>query len=189
MSNVVSALAGVSHAGFAKVEETGLNGMITVRGDLDSSEMAAAVKAATGASVPAIRKIAAGDKGRVAWMSPDELLVIVAYDDVADTMAALNDALSGVHALVANVSDARAVFRISGDNTREVLAKVSPVDLSSEAFGAGDFRRSRIAQVAAAFWMNDDNSFEVVCFRSVAQYVFDVLRVSSDKGGEVGFFS
>ncbi|MEQ9694105.1 sarcosine oxidase subunit gamma family protein [Shimia sp. SDUM112013] len=189
MSNVVSALAGISHVGFAKVAETGLHGMITLRGDLDSAEVAAAVKAATGAAVPAIRRIEAGDKGRVAWMSPDELLVIVAYEAVSETMTALNDALSGVHALVVNVSDARALFRISGDTPREVLAKVAPVDLSPDAFGPGDFRRTRVSQVAAAFWMNDDGSFELVCFRSVAQYVFDVLRLSAERGGEVGYFA
>jgi len=187
MSKAVSALDGVTFDGFAKVEETGLRGMITVRGDLASKEMAAAVKAATGAEMPVQRKITSGDKGAVAWMSPDELLVVVDYDAANATVATLTDALKGSHALVANVSDARAVFRLSGDSRRDVLAKLAPVDFSKYAFGAGDIRRSRIAQVSAAVWGNDDGSFEVICFRSVAQYVFDVLQVSAQPGGEVGF--
>ncbi len=187
MSKAVSALDGVAFEGFAKVEETGLRGMITVRGDLASKEMAAAVKTATGAAVPALRKVTSGDKASVAWMSPDELLVVVDYDQAEATVSQMNEALKGSHALVANVSDARAVFRVSGDGSRDVLAKLAPVDFAQEAFGADDIRRSRIAQVPAAVWGNDDGSFEVICFRSVAQYVFDVLKVSVQSGGEVGF--
>jgi sarcosine oxidase subunit gamma len=187
MSKAVSALQGASFEGFVKVEETGLRGMITLRGDLESAEMAAAVKAATGADMPALRKVVTGDKGAVAWMSPDELLVVVDYATVNDSVAVLTEALSGVHALVANVSDARAVYRVSGDGSRDALAKLAPVDFGKDAFGAGDIRRSRFAQVPAAVWGNADGSFEVICFRSVAQYVFDLLRVSAQKGGEVGF--
>ena len=44
-----------------------------------------------------------------------------------------------------------------------------------------------MGRVPAAVWGNEDGSFEVICFRSVAQYVFDVLKVSAQPGGEVGF--
>lgn len=187
MSNAVSALNGASYEGFAKVSETGLRGMITLRGDLASKTLQEALKAATGADVPETRRIARGTSGDVAWMSPDELLIVCEYGAANDVLAKLTDKLAGEHALALNVSDARAVFRVEGEAAREVLAKLAPVDLSPEAFGADDFRRTRIAQVAAAFWMNGDGSFELVCFRSVAQYVFDVLMVSAEPGGEVGF--
>lgn len=187
MSKAVSALQGVKFDGFAKVEETGLRGMITVRGDLASKEVAAAVKAATGAEMPELRKVTSGENGAVAWMSPDELLVVVDYDAANAAVATMSDALKATHALVANVSDARAVFRLIGDSSRDVLAKLAPVDFAKDAFGVGDIRRSRIAQVPAAVWANADGSFEVICFRSVAQYVFDVLKVSARPGGEVGF--
>ena len=77
------------------------------------------------------------------------------------------------------------MFRVSGPGAREVIAKVMPVDMA--AFGAGEIRRSRLAQVAAAIWM-DGEAVEIVCFRSVAQYVFDVLKVSAAQGSEVGLF-
>lgn len=50
------------------------------------------------------------------------------------------------------------------------------------------FRRTRLAQVPAALRMVDDETFEVICFRSVAQYVFDLLKVAGQPGSEVGFF-
>lgn len=187
MSDAVSALNGASFEGFAKVTETGLRGMITLRGDLASKQMKAAVKAAIGAEMPDTRRVSRGTSGDAAWMSPDELLILCDYATVNDVVATLTDKLAGEHALAVNVSDARALFRIEGQAAREVLAKVAPVDLSTDAFKADDFRRTRIAQVAAAFWLNGDGSFELVCFRSVAQYVFDVLKVSAEAGGEVGF--
>ena len=188
MSNLSSALNGASASGFAKVEELGLRGMITLRGDLASTEVAAAVKAATGADVPDVRKIVSGDKGQVAWMSPDELLVLVAYEDAVATVEVMTKELGSSHSLVVNVSDARAMFRVSGEAAADVLAKVAPVDLSNDAFAAGDFRRTRLAQVAAAFWKTEDGAFELICFRSVGQYVFDLLRVCAESGGEVRFF-
>ncbi|WP_299352794.1 sarcosine oxidase subunit gamma family protein [uncultured Shimia sp.] len=187
MSNAVSALEKTSFEGFAKVSETGLRGMITLRGDLSSKPVKDAVIASTGAEVPDVRRMSRGSIGDVAWMSPDELLIVCDYRAANEVVTTLLAALDGAHALAVNVSDARAVFRIEGDGAREVLAKVAPVDLSTEGFQPDDFRRTRIAQVAAAFWMNSDDSFEVVCFRSVAQYVFDVLKVSAQEGGEVGF--
>ncbi len=188
MSNLVSALNHAKSAGFASVEETGLQGMITVRGDLASKAMAAAVKAATGAAVPATRKIEKGDTGAVAWMSPDELLVITSYEGVDSAIEAMKASLQGEHSMVVNVSDARAVFKVSG-SAEDVMAKLAPVDFSTEAFQPGEFRRSRLAQVAAAMWKNDDGSFELVCFRSTAQYVFDLLSVSAANGGEVRHLS
>lgn len=186
MSDAVSALNGRSFDGYARVEETGLSGMITLRGDLSSVEMANAVKAATRAEMPATRKIAFGPKGAVAWMSPDELLVMVDYASAPDVATQMQSALAGQHALVANVSDARARFRVSGPNAREVIAKLAPVDMAAGSFEPGDFRRTRLAQVAGAFWMTASGEVELICFRSVAQYVFDTLALSAQEGSEVG---
>lgn len=187
MSNAVSALDGVSNVGFAAVTELGLCGMITLRGDLADSGFAAAVLAATGAAVPSQRKVTIDGAHAVAWMSPDELLIMLPHSEADAMVATLSGALAGHHALVANVSDARAVFSVTGAASRDVLAKLAPVDLSPEVFTVGDIRRSRLAQVPAAFWLSDEDTFTVVAFRSVAQYVFDVLSMSVAKGGEVGY--
>ncbi len=188
MSEPISALNHASYEGIAKVEECGLQGMITLRGDLSDKVLAKAVKDATGQKVPAQREVLVdGDTG-VAWMSTDELLVLVPYAEVEAKLAAMAGALSGTHALAVNVSDARAVFRISGASAREVLGKLAPVELSIEAFQPGQIRRSRLAQVAGAFWMDDAETFRVVCFRSAADYVFNLLKVAAQPGSEVGVY-
>ena len=183
MSKAVSALGGVSHTGFVDVAEAGLRGMITLRGDLASAKMKKAVKAATGTAVPAARRIELnGDKG-AAWMSPDELLILVPYADTVATVAALEKALAGDHYLVADVSDARSVFTVKGAKATEALMKLCPVDF--ETLEEGEIRRTRAAQVAAAFWKSGADEFTLVSFRSVAGYVMGLLEVSARKGGEV----
>lgn len=156
--------------------------MITIRADLSDANVKAKIKALTGFAVPKPRRISGGLDNGLAWMSPDELLYLCPMDAEA-TAAKLVAGIPG-HAMAVDVSFARAVFSISGDGTREVLAKGAPVDLSSGAFGAGDFRRTRIGQVAAAFWLEDEEtqSFTIVCFASVAEYMFDWLSNAASKG-------
>jgi sarcosine oxidase subunit gamma len=191
MSNAaVSALNGATVQGFARVEEAGLHGMITLRGDLASAKVKKAVKEATGQDVPATRTINAGQGGAVAWMSPDELLVMVDYAGVTETLAKIEAALAGEHFLAVNVSDARAMFRVSGSGAgvREAVAKLCPVDMTPGEFEPGMFRRTRMAQIPAAIWMPDAETVQIVCFRSVAEYTFNLLRDAVAEGGEVHLY-
>jgi sarcosine oxidase subunit gamma len=183
MSRAVSALGGVSHSGFADVAEAGLRGMITLRGDLSSAKLKKAVKAATGTAVPEPRRIALGDGKAAAWMSPDELLILVPYEVAEKTVAAVETALQGEHHLVADVSDARAVFTVSGARADQVLMKLCPVDMATLA--DGEIRRTRAAQVAAAFWKSGPEEYTLVSFRSVAGYVMGILETGARKGGEI----
>ncbi len=188
MAEAVSALNGASAKGYVTVREAGLRGMITLRSDLDAAKLKSAVKKLAGVAMPEPGRIALAKDRGLAWMSPDELLVLGPYDSVAEDAAALQKALKGSHHLVANVSDARAVFRLEGAAWREVLAKLTPADVSPSALGPGQIRRSRLAQVAGAFWPTGEESAEIVCFRSVAPYVFGLLANAARSGGEVGHF-
>jgi sarcosine oxidase subunit gamma len=114
---------------------------------------------------------------------------LVPYDAVDSALTSLHKALAKQHFMAENVSDARAVFRIFGPKSREVLAKLCPVDLSTEAFQPGTIRRSRMAQIPAAIWMTDAQTLQVICFRSVADYAFGVLKVAAMPGSEVGYLA
>jgi sarcosine oxidase subunit gamma len=171
MSDPVSALGGARFNGTATIREIGPLGMITLRAK-GVKGLAKAVKATTGTKVPAQRRIeVAGDRA-CGWMSPDEYLLVMPYDEVPKALAAIAAAMGADHHLAADVSDARAVFRIEGAGADDVLRKLSPVDI--DRLEAGELRRSRTAQVAAAFWRQGDG-LTLVCFRSVGRYVFDLL--------------
>ena len=186
MSNLVTALNGASSEGYVSVQEAPLTGMVTLRGEFDSAAFKKAVKEVTGCDVPAQRMISHQGDVSVGWMSPDELLVICAYEGTNDVVAKFTSLMGEEHSLAVNVSDARARFVVSGDRAREVIAKLAPVDMT--AFEEGELRRTRFSQEAAAFWMSDAQTVNVVCFRSVAEYIFKLLSLSSETGFEVGDF-
>ena len=107
------------------------------------------------------------------------------YAQAGATVAAMTKALGAIHHLCVDVSDARATFRLTGAGAREVLAKLAPADLS--VMTAGQLRRTRLAQVAADFWIVDDNTIDLVTFRSTARYVFDLLSTAAAPGSEVDY--
>lgn len=182
MSDAVSALGHASFDGFVKVREIGPVGMISLRAKPDVKGLAKAIKAAVGTKLPAQRQIEiAGDKA-AGWMSPDEYLLVMPYDETGAAMAALEKALKGEHHLAVVVSDARAVFRVEGAKADQALAKLSPVDFAT--LGPKELHRTRAAQIAAAFWQEGDG-FTVVCFRSVASYMMGLLTHSAMAGSEL----
>ena len=183
MSDVVAALGHASYGGFAKIREIGPLGMITLRAKPDVAGLAEAIKAAVGTPVPARREIEVAGERAAGWMGPDEYLLILPYGETAAALAAIAAALAGQHHLAVAVSDARAVFRVEGAKADQVLAKLSPVDFGTLA--PKELRRSRAAQVAAAFWKEGDG-FTVVCFRSVAGYMMGLLTHSAMPGSELG---
>jgi len=169
------------------VQEEPPQGMITLRGDLVSPPVQKAVKACTKTVVPQQGWVVFEGNDQAVWMSPDELLLLVPYTDISARLEKIKKAMNGEHFLAENVSDARAMFTASGPGVREVLAKLTPADVSAQSLAPGHVRRTRLAQVPAAFWLEDDETCRIICFRSVAQYVFDLLKTAAAPETEVGF--
>lgn len=152
-------------------------GMITLRADLSRSGETLAE--AVGLPLPDQTRITNDGHRWLGWMSPDELLLML---PLQETAAALNDAgkaLQGTHSLVADVSDARVVFDITGEGADDVLSKLSPTDLS--ALPADGLRRSRAAQAAVAFW-RIEAGFRLIGFRSTADYLALILKNAAIAG-------
>ena len=161
-------------------------GMIGIRADL--AEAGPAIAEACAVPIPAARRLTTEGDRSLAWMSPDELLLFLPAGETTETLAALSNALGARHHLAVDLSDARAIFEISGDGAREVLAKGAPVDLSRGAFTLGDVRRTRLGQLAAAFALVGEgpDRFHLVCFRSVAAHVERWLDVAARAGSLPG---
>ena len=175
-------LDGAIFDGAVKVAEAGPRGMIALKGDLRAEPLRELTSAIVGVPFPGASEATSSGETAVCWMAPDEVLILLPRDGVNDALARISEALDGTHHLAADVSDARAVFSIAGAGAREVLAKLTPADLRPGVFGPGQFRRTRLGQVAAAFRMTDEATFEVICFRSVARYVFDLLSNAARPG-------
>lgn len=133
-------------------------------------------------------QIAQGSDVALSWMAPDELLLLCPDHRTDQMRAALGELAGGTDVLITDVSDMRVRFSLSGQPLREVLARLTPADVSSEALPIGMFRRSRIGQVAAAFWLSADDQADVLCFRSVADYVEDVLTSAAAYAEPLGLY-
>jgi sarcosine oxidase, subunit gamma len=161
------------------VQKLELRGMITLRCDLSKTTDI------IGLGKPAVGRIVMQGARALAWMSPDEVLLLMPPEEVAAAFEQISEQFQEVHHLAVDVSDARALFALTGIGAREVIAKLAPVDMHADGFGPGQFRRSRLGQVAAAFWMTESNDIHLICFRSVADYVAALLEQSA-KDGPVG---
>ena len=176
------------YEGLVTVERLGPQGMITLRGDLASPAMKNAATGVAGLDMPSQRQARSVGERAVLWMSPDELAVLVPHAEATKAVETMTGALQGSHALVADVSDARAHFVLRGMDVREVIAKLAPVDMSKDAMPVGMVRRTRFGQVAAGFWLRDDREAQVFCFRSVGDYMFALLKEAAAPGSAVGYF-
>lgn len=183
MSEPVTPLNGARFEGFATIREIGPIGMIVLRAKPDVKGLAEAIAAATGCAVPEKRRIVLNGERAAGWMGPDEYLLILPRTEAATAVQTIGEKLAGQHHLAADISDMRAVFAIEGTNAAEVLMKISPADIAS--LEPGELRRSRAAQVPAAFWA-EGQGYRLVCFRSVADYMFKLLSHSAQKGSELG---
>jgi sarcosine oxidase subunit gamma len=180
-------MAGAAFEGLVRVTAMPPRGMITLRGDLSAARLRSAATKLAGVEFPCPRGAEVDGERGLLWMAPDEVMVLLPRAGAADGVTALSKALAGTHPLAPAVSDARSLFRLEGEGVREVLAKLTPADLHPDAFGPGELRRTRLAQVAAAFWMPDAETVDLIAFRSVATYVFDLLANAADPAARVEY--
>ena len=152
-------------------------GMVMIRADLGRA--GDAIAEAAGLPIPAVTRIVIEGDRALGWMAPDELLLVLPNGEAAQAVTTLQDALAGEHALVADVSDMRCTFDVTGAAPSQVLAKLSPTDF--DALPADVLRRSRAAQVPVAFWRIPEG-FRVIAFRSVEDYLRRILEGAAAAG-------
>jgi sarcosine oxidase subunit gamma len=185
MSEAVSPLAGAAYEGFVRVRDADLIGMVSLRADIADAGVIKILRD-VGITMPKVGRMVRGDVSAL-WMSPDEVLLLTDYAHAPALTETLTAALAGQHALVHTVSDARACLRVEGPAVRDVLAKLCPVDVANLA--PGEVRRTRLAQVAAALWLEDPQTAQIICFRSVAAYAFDTLSMAARPGSQPHVFA
>lgn len=164
----------------ATITRTENLGMVTIRADF--ARAGDAIAEAVGLALPDTARISTDGSRSLGWMSPDELLLILPASETNEAVAALEQALTGEHSLVVNVSDARAVFDVIGPHAADVLAKLAPVDFVG--LPQDGLRRTRAAQTAAAIW-RIDGGFRLIGFRSTADYLGLILNNAALAGSQL----
>jgi sarcosine oxidase, subunit gamma len=153
--------------------------------------IAAAVKEVLGFELPLAPRTSAkqGDVS-VLWLSIDQWLVTLPRADVRLFHARLSNALDGVHSLVVDMSDARAILRLEGDTVREVLNKGTSVDFTGGEMVKGAVRRLRYAEIAAMVHVisTDPDMVDLYVFRSYADYAWNYLLAIAKEAARIKLF-
>ena len=148
-------------------------GHVNLRGDGTDEAFQAGVESVVGARAPIeSNTVSRVGEAAIAWLGPDEWLV-VSPPDVKDGLAAkLQGALTGLHVSVNDISGGQTIIRLRGARARDLLNKGCPLDLHPRAFRAGQCAQSHIAKSNALIIQLDDRpTYDVVVRRSFADYL------------------
>ncbi len=165
------------------LHEVPCTGKIILRGDPAVDGFTDAVRRALDIDLP----LAANTSSETAplsalWLGPDEWMLICATGSEAAVIEALRGALSGRHAAIVDVSDARCAFRLSGVAARDVLARGCALDLHRREFAPGDVAQTRLAMAEVIIHRSAGDSFDIYVARSFADYLWRWLADSIEVG-------
>ncbi|MEM9603629.1 MAG: sarcosine oxidase subunit gamma family protein [Pseudomonadota bacterium] len=161
--------------GAVSVRELPLSGKIAVRGAADDAAFAATLAPGDNPLPTAVGERAEADGVRVVCLGPDEWQVHVPLDRVDAEVTRLRDGFGTAHSAVVDVSDYFTVLELGGVATREVLAKLTPLDVSAQALPAGSTRQTRMAKCTVLLTIQSDHCARLQVRWSHAEYLHDYL--------------
>ena len=187
----VSPLAGLAQPpGLSiSIREIPDRGMIDLRGLATDHAFMSAVQDVLGVALPTAPRtsVSWGDI-KVLWLSIDQWLILSTRTKAHELLGDLKTALKGIHSLVVDVSDMRAVIRLEGEGIREILMKGTSLDLLSPETKPGFCRRMRYAEIAALLHVVEDEVFDIYVFRSYAHYSWSFLSATARESAKVKLF-
>lgn len=134
-----------------------------------------------------------GDGILVTGSGPGEWTLIGAPGAAPDMIERVEAASDGEFASAIDVTHGRALIRLSGAQSADLLAKVCSIDLSEETTPDGAAFRSSVAKVVTDVVRDDEDetpAYLLHCERSYGQYLFDALLDAGDEFGvEVSGFT
>ena len=131
------------------------------------------------------------DTARCLWLGPDEWLIVNSVETgdamVRTLIAELGEDPEKVHYSAKDVSQNYQTIRLEGPHARAVLSKLTPLDIDSSVFTAGQCAQTILAKSSVILDVIDDEknhpTFEITVRRSFAIYVWQRL---ADAGLEYG---
>jgi sarcosine oxidase subunit gamma len=172
-----SALSAAAPARGVSIRELPDVGKIGLRGDSSDRAFMSAIGRVLDLLLPtepcaSLRQ----DNVAALWLGPDQWLITAPRAEVIDVMAKLQEALVSTHAAVTDVSAGRSLFRLSGPNAIDVLAKGCPLDLHPRAAKPGLVAGSVLAKITATVHLQDDGVIDLYVGRSFADYLWAWLE-------------
>jgi sarcosine oxidase subunit alpha len=133
--------------------------------------------------------IAASESARTLWLGPDEWMIL-AVDGYGATLAdGIRAACEGTHHQLVDVSDYYTDIGISGARSRDLLGKLTTLDMHPRAFQAGEVRGSMFERVPAVLRLEPDavpEAFALTIRWSHADYLWCLLALAGREYGLPG---
>lgn len=174
--------------GAARMAEVPFLGKLVLRVDPKVGDKA--VTKATGASLPANACTATGNTDTaILWIGPDEFWIVTAENGESALAEALRDGLATVHSQVADVTSYYTTIELAGPRAREMLMKLTTLDLDRRAFAAGQVAGTMFGAAQANFWQleADDKKggpvFRLFVRRSMADYLWCLVAEAGVEWG------
>ena len=152
--------------------------IVNIRGTASDPAFPAAVQTATGLALPsAANTVSNGSVWQIIWLGPNEWW-ITGPDGEADSLVeALRANFAGQHAIACDVSESRAIIRISGPKARDVLMRGVSLDLHPRAFRVGQCAQTGLSRANVLLHLTDDRpAFEIYVLKSFSDYLWRWLE-------------
>lgn len=94
------------------------------------------------------------------WMGPDEWMLVTAPGEGHDHATTVREALAGTHHQLVDVSDYYTIIEVAGRTARELLMKLTTLDLHPRAFRAGMVTGSLFGRANALIWQTAGDASE-----------------------------
>lgn len=171
--------------GALRLSERPFLGKLILR--LDRKADGAALAGVLGVDLPPASPMtaAAGDL-TLLWLGPDEWMIVTPPGRERDLADALETALAGRPHQIVIVSDQITTIELDGARAREVLMKLSTLDLHARAFKAGEVRGTLLARANAILHLGADAPepvFGIFVRWSMADYLWCLI---ANAGREFG---
>jgi len=135
-----------------------------------STQAAAVLNAQMGLEWPAVHELKHMGGGHVLWFDHAHIAF----------MGAEPSAELARYAAVTDVSDAWCIIDISGVSARNVLARVTPLDLRAKSFNISMTQRSMVMHMQASITCLGKSKFRVMVFRSMARTLVHDLTIAME---------
>ena len=174
--------------GAARIRERPHLGKLILRANRD--EAVGPLRSALGLGLPydALTSSAAGETACL-WMGPDEWMLVTEPGSADRARGAAAEALSGLHHQLVDVTDYYTVIEVAGLKARELLMKLTTLDLHPRAFPPGMATGSVFGKSNATIWLPLDASeaggpgFQLLIRWSMADYLWRLLANAGREWG------
>ena len=156
----------------------------------DRHKAAERLRSPIGLGLPfdALTSSAAGETALL-WMGPDEWMLVAPPAEAADLYFRALAALAGTHHQLVEVSDYYTCIEVTGPMARELLMKLTTLDLHPRAFTAGMVTGALFGRANATLWLAAGDEaeggpeFRLFVRWSMADYLWCILAESGREWG------